>query len=347
LKKDTEAQGLNAMKSEAEFSGQSRFRAVLKDKVDLDQEYYATYKVKRETVLTGVSKYDLPHLTVSKVGEPRDVVLDGVDTTLVEYTIRVENDGNRALGPVYVKDLFPPGTLYINASVKPYLLSSSSANWSLTHLGIGSASTIVLRLNTTGDLDSLVNRVVVTGIYGNKSVVASNYSVIEYDWLGCCPAEMEVVKEARVDPDSPSDVDYRITIENRADKTMVVNVTDLLPYGLEYVDSSLDPVDFTSRSLWWILTDLAPGEMRSIDYSARARWNGTFVNSVHVEGYPVGGVGGSTVEASATVVVGGVTEPEQKGGWQPPDWGFDRSANISDVEGGSKTDCANCDLCPK
>jgi hypothetical protein len=83
----------------------------------------------RRVIFTGVAKYDRPHLSVTKT-------LDGiVEETLpwgrgeehlagetktrevASYTITIENDGNKALGPVYVQDLFPPAGLGIHRGV--------------------------------------------------------------------------------------------------------------------------------------------------------------------------------------------------------------------------------------
>ncbi|MDD4652182.1 MAG: hypothetical protein PHQ34_08120, partial [Methanothrix sp.] len=146
LKGETIARGLNEMDSSAQFSGQARYRTVLKDKVDLDQTYAGNYSIKRKVLLGGVSKYDWPHLNLTKTGvvTQKTVVENMVEKTkdIADYTIDLENDGNRSLGPVYVKDLFPPGAVYINSSLRPQSQTSGSAEWVLTHLAIGDRAEI-------------------------------------------------------------------------------------------------------------------------------------------------------------------------------------------------------------
>lgn len=146
--------------------------------VDFDEQYEGDYSFQRRILFTGVPKYDRPHLNVTKTldGIAEETVLDAKKTTLAgesrdkvikvaTYTITIENDGNRALGPVYVRDLFPPESTFIQpSSVRPTELTDTYANWTLTHLAIGDVSTIILKLNVTKHHpDELVNRVEVCG----------------------------------------------------------------------------------------------------------------------------------------------------------------------------------------
>ena len=93
---------------------------------------------------------------------------------LITYTITVKNDGNAALGPIYLRDLFPPGTEYIGSSDGPSELTPGYANWTLLSLGIGGSSTIDLKLNVTEDVGSLVNRVEAAGCHDGQWVTAAD-----------------------------------------------------------------------------------------------------------------------------------------------------------------------------
>lgn len=71
--------------------------------------------------MVGVPKYDHPHLNVTKVlvsiakekTGTKEEILAGEDTdkiiNVATYETTVENDGDRALFPVYVRDIFLPG----------------------------------------------------------------------------------------------------------------------------------------------------------------------------------------------------------------------------------------------
>ena len=66
---------------------------------------------------------------------------------VAEYIITITNDGNHALAPINVRDIFPHGTEYIGSSIRPSSLSGNEANWTLLHLGIGNTIEIELELN--------------------------------------------------------------------------------------------------------------------------------------------------------------------------------------------------------
>ena len=155
INEETKASGLNDLSSNLSYRGQGRFRAVSepdnRSMVDLDEEYVGEYSLQRKVHLGGTSRFDRPHLTLNKTGR----LVPG--TVVADYTISVQNDGNTALGPVYVWDIFPAGTDYLSSSLKPNRLLPGYANWSLLYLGIGQSVTISLRLNLTDPQDELVN----------------------------------------------------------------------------------------------------------------------------------------------------------------------------------------------
>jgi len=178
LKKETEVRGLNEMETEANFSGKARYRTILSDEVDQDEEYEGNYSIRRRTVFTGIPKYDQPHINVTKTGEI-DLLNCSESASTVLYTITLENDGNRALGPVYVKDIFPPGSRFVRSSMRPTELSTVSANWTLTHLAIGDSTSIDIFLDVVNCPDGeLTNQAVASGGYnGNWITGSSTYTI--------------------------------------------------------------------------------------------------------------------------------------------------------------------------
>ena len=178
LDKETVANGLNEIETKAEFSGNARYRAILRTEVDVDEQYEGDYSVHRRTIFTGIPKYDSPHLNVTKTGEI-DLLNCSERSSIVSYTITVENDGNRALGPVYVKDLFPPGARFIDSSMRPSELTPVSANWTLPHLAIGDRSSINLWLDVVNCPDELlVNQAKATGGYNGDYWITGSSSCI-------------------------------------------------------------------------------------------------------------------------------------------------------------------------
>jgi len=147
--------------------------------ISMDHQYEGDYLVRQSVYLRGVPRYDRPHLTVTKKGEI-DVQNCTGSATIARYVITVENNGNRALGPICIRDDFPPGARFVSASVRPSELTLTSANWTLTHLSIGDVATIKLNLDVTDSGDSVVNRVETSGGYGEDSWTGDkSFDVIE------------------------------------------------------------------------------------------------------------------------------------------------------------------------
>jgi len=146
--------------------------------INMDEQYEGDYSIERRILLQGVPKYDQPHLNVTKTGEI-DLLNCSEQSSIVRYTITLENDGNRALGPIFVKDSFPPGASFIDSPMRPTERTAVSANWTRTHLAIGDSATITLILEVSGcGGDEVVNRVKACGGYGDNWICATNFAAI-------------------------------------------------------------------------------------------------------------------------------------------------------------------------
>ena len=188
----------------------------------------------------------------------------------------MKNDGNRALGPVYVQDIFPPETEYIRSSMRPSEISEASCQWTLVSLGIGQSSSIDLVLNATADQAGLVNWALAGGNYDGGMVKAENYSALQGGWLECCPSKLSAAKTARIDAADPTLIHYRISLRNRESYDMAVTIKDELPERISFVNSTTSPAQLRYSALTWNIANLEPGEVQSIDYLAKAYWSGIF-----------------------------------------------------------------------
>jgi uncharacterized repeat protein (TIGR01451 family) len=316
------ARGLNEMVTEASVTGQADFRTVYKDKstnstdeIDQDEQYVGKFDIKRKTSLGGVAKYDRPHLSLSKVAR-----VDMLNTTFADYRITIENNGNRALEPVYVKDVFPTGTEYITSTLRPAELTTSYANWSLPFMGIGSKVIIDLRLNITEEPSNLVNRVEAAGNYNESWTLARNFSVVRLNWQTCCPPQISATKIAKVDALDPKVVWYSLNLKNREKYTMVAFLMDQLPMPMKLLNSSMEPSENRSNLITWTILDLAPGESRTITYRARAEKDGVYVNVAHIEAFSVDGPDGAAADVEARIDLGkgGALPSSISSDWQPP-----------------------------
>jgi len=326
LDKTTTALGLGEMETEAEFSGAARYRVVSEGGIDMDEQYEGDYSLQRDIRLHEASGYGQPHLHVAKEGS----LVNEEDRTLAAYVIILENDGDRTLEPILVRDLFPPGSVFVRSNLKP-TLTSGGANWSITHLSPGDVRSIELVLDVTSFLGGeLVNRVEAFGGDGEDWVYAANFSALEIDWLSCCSAEgAAVVKAGVVDDTVPNHVLYSLDIKNLGDDTLVAKVADWLPEGMRLIDSSPIFATYDDGVVTWNLIDLGPGEERRIIYEVEALWSGRFVNLVEVGPRSVDGPSVRPIYAKSIVEVEEFQGERPRPGWQPPDW-FGEAKDIRD-----------------
>jgi uncharacterized repeat protein (TIGR01451 family) len=320
MKKQTVVKGLNVIQTEANFTGSARYRQALEGQMDLEQEYIGKYSIRQKTSIQGTARYDRPHINVIKDGE---IIQSNLSKTYARYTIAVENDGNKILSPVYVKDLFPPGAIYVNSSLRPGL-TSSSANWTLTHLPVGGRSEITLWLEMgQEDLsDTLVNRVQASGSHEAGWAYASNISVIKGGWLELPPFEDQIMvkKSAYVNKSASELVWYHLSIENLCNCTASLIVTDSLPLGMKLVEATPDITSFDRESntiTWNVISLKAQGTM-SIDYKVQVIKGGRLVNQVKVEAVSLEGCDIKPAYASAILTIGNKSSETSTDDWMPP-----------------------------
>jgi uncharacterized repeat protein (TIGR01451 family) len=344
LDKESVFRGLNDLSTEADFVGSARYRVVVADRsgnatgnvsgknrpealIDFDEIYSGDYSIARRVLLTGVPKYDHPHISVSKVGEA------DANSNVVEYTITVTNDGNQQLTEISIEDTFPKGTAYLSSSLRPDVIASDRATWKVEEgLAAGGVLKIDLTLDVTEGAGGLVNVVKATANAGNDTVLtATNFSVLEAGWLSCCPGEIFVSKTGEVDPVLNNVVLYRLTVQNLQERPIVARIEDSLPQGMALLGSSTTPseLDRSSGLITWVVADLKGGEVRTIEYLVDASRPGRYLNVATVDPYTVDGEELRMVRVSNVVDVGPFEAAEAPPGcpaWVPPDWGFNYTA---------------------
>jgi uncharacterized repeat protein (TIGR01451 family) len=323
MEKQTLVMGLNFIQTEANFTGSASYRQAMEGEMDLEQEYIGKYSIRQKTSIQGTARYDRPHINVIKDGEI--ISQSNPSKTYARYKITVENDGNKILTPVYVKDLFPPGALYVNSSLRPSL-TSSSANWTLTNLPVGGRSEITLWLEMGEDLsDTPVNRVEASGSHEAGWAYASNISVIKGGWLEPPPSEDQIVvkKSAYVNKSDSDLVWYHLSIENLCNCTASLIVTDSLPRGMKLVEATPDITSFDreSNSITWNVISLKPQGTMSIIYKVLVTKGGRLVNQVKVEAVSLEGCDILPAYDSSVLTIGNKSSKTYSDDWMPPeDW---------------------------
>jgi len=113
-------------------------------------------------------------------------------------------------------------------------------------------------------------------------------------------------------------VHYHITLKNRESEDMVATIIDQLPSGMMFQNSSQIPSDYRSDRISWNIIDLRPGEMKTIDYWARALHGCTFVNQAHIDAQYLNGTDSAWTDVSCSVYVEGESYSSLSSIWQPP-----------------------------
>lgn len=354
LDKETVARGLNAMNSEASFSGQARYRAIYasalenattgETSIDFDDIYEGDYSLQRRLYISGVPKYSRPHLDVTKALEGvSDEAISGSEVAKVAtYTITIENDGNHAVGPVRVQDLFPPGAEYVGASLRPIQVTATSANWTLTHLAIGDFAAIKIELDVTDCTGhEITNRVNVCGGDGDDLICASNFSTQETDWLSWPSSDgISIRNTAKLDEDNPKVVWYTIKITNNDNATRAATVTDRLPARMQLLDTKVPFASYDNGVVVWNLVDIGPSETKTIEFSALASSDGRYANTVEVDSESAA----QPVSATCMIDVGtvdGEGSIVSCDGWQLPNWEFEHYGYGSDEATCEDLTCAS------
>jgi hypothetical protein len=99
---------------------------------------------------------------------------------------------------------------------------------------------------------------------------------------------------------------------------MAATITDDLPGGMMFINSTVLPLDYSSGHVRWNIIDLKPGEVKVIDYLVRALQNGVFVNQAHIETTSVNGSDSTFADVSCQVQIGSIFNSGSDSNWKPP-----------------------------
>jgi len=332
LNKDSILLWQNELESQGNYTGRGWLKAYLKDekrrdKIRLEEEYTGNYSIERKlSYFEAYWPWDLSHILVLNDGHLIKDVTRNIITA--KYRITIINDGIADLRPVYVSDKFPAGTKFMSSSVPPSDVSSDYANWTFASLPIGQSLEIDLDLNLTENAKDLVNCVYVTGEYDRQITTTINFSLTQNAYNND-KLNITSRKIANIDPIDDSMINYTIAVENHDNRDIVARVTDFIPDGLMFINSSIMPQNNYS----WIL-EIAPGETKYVDYLTQAFWAESFVNKAHINAFAVDGSGKSSLDVESNLSLKSnqrAFEDSYPSEWKPPMWGLNYSERLFDV----------------
>jgi uncharacterized repeat protein (TIGR01451 family) len=125
-----------------------------------------------------------------------------------------------------------------------------------------------------------------------------------------------------LDSADPTIVHYTITVKNNAKATMAATLTDRLPAYMSLLQASIEPNSYDTPIIEWVLPEIAPDKVETIEYTVKATRDSSYVNTVHVDASAVNGKGSCTANTAALIDIRGTRAAPRTsrygGGWQPP-----------------------------
>ena len=299
-------------KTSANFSGNARQQLAFQrlsdpssPMISMDNEYIGNYSILRQISVMPI--YNRPHISVASEGS-----IDKPGCDMLGYKIILINDGNKTLGPVYIKDFFPYGAKFAGASIEPFALASSYANWSIPVLGAGNSFTINLDLQITKRQESYANWVSAVTIYqqnrgmmvSDRRLWASNISNLKADWSDCTSKNISAAFNAKANLTTPDILDYRLLVQNLADENMSINITVLLPQRIEFIDSTPKQSQISQDRISWENEKLIPGGWMNISFMGRAAREELLTCWAHIRGSSSDGREIASINVSAPIMLG-------------------------------------------
>jgi len=300
------------MRTSAQFTGKARLKTGYRDLLDpvngsvfKEDEYVGNFSIDRHYKVYPAFK--VPHMSLKSQGH-----IDPQDCSRLRYTITLVNDGNLTLGPIFVKTSFPSGTGYLDASHRPFELTSRYANWSVSKLSIGESLNINLDLQITTRRENYTSSSSAVTTYQqirrnmiyDRKLRARGTSRYEADWSGCHPRNLSAVYTATNNKKNPKIFTYRLTVENLADENISANITVTLPINMSFINSSTRHEQLSEDTIVWTIDKLNAGKKKYIRFMAKAKNKGSYMSIARVTSFSLDGRQITSINVVAPVNVG-------------------------------------------
>jgi uncharacterized repeat protein (TIGR01451 family) len=259
--------------------------------VVIDDEYPGNFSISRGYRV--YPRFSVPHMSISSRG-----LVYSQECSILKYIITLTNDGNRPLGPIFVRTSFPSGTSFLNSSISPFELTPRYANWSISYLSVGESFNINLGLEITKRKDSYSSSSRAITVYpvirtyeidgkvfqtsSDRRLSASNSSLLDVNWSRCGQQILSATYSASSDSKNPKIINYRLMVENLGDDNLRANITVRLPDAMRFINSTSSYEKLAEDSFFWTIDKLNAGKKRSISFMAKAEDNGFYLSNASV-----------------------------------------------------------------
>ena len=328
LEAETAVISTGDVRTSASFTGRARLQAAYRDPLDpvnnfvfMDDQYTGNYSIERSYTIFPTLK--VPHIILTSQGR-----IDPQDCSRLKYTITLVNDGNRSLGPIFVRSSFPTGTSYLDSSIRPFELASRYANWSISSIGIGESYSIDLNLQITTRRENYTSSSRAITVYQaqtatrtyDRKLRASNSSLVEADWSACSPQILSATYVVTPNTRNPRILSYRLTLENLAEENMSVDIKAILPPNTRFINSTTQPEEIGEDNITWTINKLDSGRRRTISFMGEAENDGFYMSRAAIHARSLDGLEMASINVSASIVLGDVVyvlRPTSAQDWLP------------------------------
>ncbi len=195
----------------------------------------------------------------------------------VIFTITVTNGGVDAATNVEITDRLPSGYSFVSSSPDQGTYDQFTGIWNVGTIANGSAVNldVVATVLASGDYG---NTVTVTELDQNDPDESNNTATT---FVNAPRTDIGLLKEVNISrPNVGGEVEITVTVVNNGPNAgSNVEVTYLLPDGLEFVSDNPSQGSYTSSNGIWDIGDLPNGGTQTLTVTAKVLESGSYVNN--------------------------------------------------------------------
>lgn len=201
------------------------------------------------------------------------------------FTVVASNNGPDNASGVTVNDLLPPGLTYVTSTASTGSYNPTTGVWNVNNLSVSATATLTVTATPTS-----------TGTYQNCAAISAtetdntasnNNSCVSVN-VPAPPTSIDLVVTKTVSS-SPyaigQNLTYTVVVTNNGPATASgVQVTDVLPNGLNYVSSVASTGSYNSGNGGWTVGNLAVSASATLTITVSPSASGTYQNCASATG---------------------------------------------------------------
>ncbi len=195
----------------------------------------------------------------------------------VVFTITIANNGPDAATNIELEDRLPSGYSFVSSTVSQGTYNSTTGEWTVGTIASSSSATL-----------DVVGTVLATGDYGNTATISeidqndpddSNNTATTF--VNAPRADIGLLKEVNISrPNVGDEVEITVTVVNNGpDDASNVEITYLLPDGLEFVSDNPTQGAYTASNGLWAIGNVPNGDTETITITAKVLPDGSYENN--------------------------------------------------------------------